>query len=128
MDIDAYLQERKHRTLERKTRLSTLKLGQLIDGRVVGVKAYGVFVDIGGCSALLHVSTISQLPIAHPNQVFQVGDWVRAIIVWMDIEKGRVSISTSDLELEPGDMLRNPFDVYESAEEMADIYRQHILS
>jgi predicted RNA-binding protein with RPS1 domain len=114
--------------LETQIRLSTLKLGQLVDGRVNQIKTYGVFVDIVGCHALLSVSTISQLPINHPDQVFQVDDWIRAIIVWLDIGKGRILISTSDLELEPGDMLRNPLRVYEGAEEMANRYRQNVLS
>jgi predicted RNA-binding protein with RPS1 domain len=113
---------------ETQVRLATLKLGQLVDGRVRQIKTYGVFVDIGGFHTLLSISTISQLPIESPKQVFQIGDWVRAIIVWMDIEKARVLLSTSDLEPEPGDMLCNPLHVYERAEEMANRYRQNVLS
>lgn len=127
-NLRSFHQERKQRTLESKARLSTLKLGQLIDGRVIFLKEYGAAVDIGGYLALLHISAISQAPIEHPTQVFQNDDWVRAIIIWMDVEKGRVSISTSDLEPNPGDMLRDRFFVYKKAEEMADRYRQHVLS
>lgn len=71
---------------------------------------------------MLSTSTISQLPIESPDLVFQNGDWVRAIIVWMDIEKRRVLLSTSDLEPEQGDMLCNPLHVYQRAEEMANRY------
>lgn len=113
---------------ETKVRLATLKLGQLVDGRVSQIKPYGVFVDIGGFHTLLSVSAISQLPIKSPEQVFQIDDWVRAIIIWMDIEKGRVLLSTSDLEPKPGDMLCNPLHVYERAEEMANRDRQNVLS
>lgn len=113
---------------EAQVRLATLKPGQLVDGRVRQIKSYGVFVDIGGFHTLLSISTISQLPIESPEQVFQIGDWVRAIIVWMDIAKGRVLLSTSELETQPGDMLCNPLHVYERAEEMANRYRQTILS
>lgn len=111
-----------------KARLKTLKLGQLVDGTIRGIKPYGVFVDIGGYYALLHINAISQLAINHPEEVFQVDDWIRAMIVWIDVEKGRVSLSTSDLETEPGDMLRDPLGVYEKAEEMADKYYQNVLS
>lgn len=114
--------------LATKARLATLKVGQLVDGRVRGVKPYGVFIDIGGYYALLHISNISQLPVEHPEQVFQVDDWARAIIVGIDAEKGRVSISTSDLESEPGDMLKDHLTVYANAEEIAARYRQQILS
>ncbi|WP_222838817.1 S1 RNA-binding domain-containing protein [Nostoc cycadae] len=111
-----------------KARLKTLKLGQIIDGSISKIKPYGVFVDIGGYYALLHISAISQQPVEHPEKVFQIGDWIRAIIIWMDVEKGRVSLSTSDLETEPGDMLKDPLIVYEKAEEMAARYYQNVLS
>lgn len=114
------------RRTQAKARLETLKLGQIVDGTVRRVKPYGVFVDIGGYHALLTISTISQLPVEHPEQVFNCNDWVRAMIVWMDVEKGRVLLSTSDLEPEPGDMLKQPLKVYEKAEEMAARYRQHV--
>ena len=120
--------DRNRRRTQTKARLETLKLGQLVDGTVRCVKPYGVFVDIGGYHALLHISTISQLPVEHPEQVFKCNDSIRAMIVWMDVEKGRVLLSTSDLEPEPGDMLKQPLKVYEKAEEMAARYRQHVLS
>ncbi len=121
-------QEKERRQNFRTARLETLKVGQFVDGTVVAVKPYGIFVDIGGYNALLHISAISQLTVEHPEQVFQRDDWVRAMIIWMDIEKGRVSLSTSDLEPEPGDMLKEPLKVYEKAEEMAARYYQHVLS
>ncbi|BBD62619.1 30S ribosomal protein S1 [Nostoc sp. HK-01] len=111
-----------------KARLKTLKLGQIVDGSIIKIKPYGVFVDIGGYYALLHISAISQQPVEHPEKVFQIGDWIRAIIISMDIERGRVSLSTSDLETEPGDMLKDPLIVYEKAEEMAARYYQNVLS
>lgn len=66
-----------------KARLQELKLGQVVDGTVRRIKKYGLFVDIGGRHALLYISTISQLPVEHPNQVFQFNDWVKAMIIWL---------------------------------------------
>jgi predicted RNA-binding protein with RPS1 domain len=111
-----------------KIRLRSLKVGQIIDGTVVGIKSYGLFVNIGGIAALLHNSEISHMPIEDLHQVFQQNDWVKSIIIWMDIEKGRVSLSTKILEPEAGDMLKEPSKVYEKAEEMAARYHQHVLS
>ena len=102
---------------ERQARLETLKVGQLIDGRVREIRSYGVFVDIGGCFAMLLNSAISHDPIDDPKQVFRWHAWVRAIITWMDIDKGRVLLSTADLEPQPGDMLIDPLAVYKRAEE-----------
>ena len=57
------------------------------------------------------------MPVEQLDLVFKHGDWIRAIIVWIDIERGRVLLSTSELEAEPGDMLRQPWIVYETATE-----------
>jgi ribosomal protein S1 len=107
----------------RQARLKTLQLGQLVDGTVVAFKSYGLFVNIGGYSALLHISGISQIPVEDLKQIFQLDGWVRAIITYLDVEKGRVGISTKELESRPGDMLKNPVLVYQNAEEMAKKYR-----
>jgi small subunit ribosomal protein S1 len=108
--------------------LQTLKIGQLVDGRVFKIKSYGLFVDIGGNYAILHISQISQLPVDNLEKIFQVGDWIRAMIIWMDREKGRVALSSSDLEPEAGDMLKDPLIVYTNAETMAARYHQNVLS
>lgn len=119
---------RKERSLSQQDlRLKTLKIGQLVDGTVKLVRSYGVLIDIGGIVVLLHLDNISQIPIVHPQEVFYVGDWVRAIIVWMDMDKRRVLISTSDLEVEPGDILKNPLQVYETAEKMAKRYHDLVI-
>lgn len=130
-ELDRYRpsrQEREHHHILKTTRLKILRVGQIIDGTVRAIKPYGLFVDIGGHNALLHISAISQMPVEELNRVFKQGDWIRAMILWMDIEKGRVSLSTSDLEVAPGDMLKEPWKVYETAEEMAGRYYQNVLS
>jgi predicted RNA-binding protein with RPS1 domain len=109
-------------------RFKTLRVGQLIDGRVFKIKSYGLFVDIGGYHAILHISQISQLPVDNLEKIFRDGDWIRAMIIWMNQEKGRVALSTSDLEPEAGDMLKDPLVVYTNAEAMANRYHQNVLS
>jgi predicted RNA-binding protein with RPS1 domain len=109
-----------------KLRLQSLKVGQIVDGTVSTIKHYGLFVNIGGIAALLHISEISELQTEDLNQVFQQSDWVRAIIIDLDIERSRITLSTRVLEQEAGDMLNEPWKVYESAEAMAVRYRQDI--
>ena len=41
-------------------------------------------------------------------------------------ERGRISLSTKQLEPEPGDMVKNPDLVYDKAEEMAAKYREQM--
>ena len=120
------IEEHKKLTSLRKARLKTLHIGQLVDGTVVGFRSSGFFVDIGGLNALLHISKISLSTIEEPRKVFNSNDWVRAIIVYLDLEKGRVGISTRDLESEPGQILTEPWVVYQNAEVMAQKYKKTI--
>ncbi len=123
------LQDRKDiYDLWKKEQVQDLEIGQLIDGPIERIKDSWVSVHLGdGFNALLHISNISQMEVEHPSEVFSKGDWVRAVIIDLDKEKGRVSLSTSALEPEPGDMLRDPKEVYESAGEMADRYCRNIF-
>jgi len=41
------------------SKISDLKLGQLIEGKVLAIKPYGFFIDLGGASGLLHQSSIT---------------------------------------------------------------------
>jgi predicted RNA-binding protein with RPS1 domain len=110
-------QEKECRHILTTTRLKMLRVGQIVDGTVKRIKPYGLIVDIGGVNALLRTFAISQMPVEQLDLVFKHGDWVRAMIVSMDIERGRVSLSTSELEVEPGDILKQPWKVYETATE-----------
>ncbi|MGL5941114.1 MAG: S1 RNA-binding domain-containing protein [Waterburya sp.] len=116
-------EEQEKLSLLRKARLKTLKLGQLVDGTVVKFKSYGLFINICGINALLHISWVSQIPVEDLKQIFQYDGWVRAIITYLDLEKNRVGISTKELESQPGDMLKDPILVYQNAEKMAKKYR-----
>lgn len=119
--------ERQEKIAQRDAQLKRLRVGQIVNGVVRGLRPYGIFVDLGNVSALLHVSTISHLPVDRPDKVFEMHEWIRVLIVDMDIERGRISVSTRELEPEPGDMLNNPSLVYERAEEMGGRYRKLVL-
>lgn len=60
--------------------------------------------------------------------LLQVGDKLKVMILSMDMDKGRVTLSTKKLEKEPGDMLRDPQLVFENAEAMAEGFRQRMLN
>jgi small subunit ribosomal protein S1 len=105
-----------------------LEVGEVVIGTVRGIKPYGAFIDIGGVSGLLHISEISHEHIDTPHSVFNVNDEVKVMIIDLDAERGRISLSTKQLEPEPGDMIKNRDLVYDKAEEMAAKYREQLLA
>ena len=115
-----------HRRALVERKMNRLEVGEVVVGAVRGIKPYGAFIDIGGVSGLLHISEISHDHIETPHSVFNVNDEVKVMIIDLDAERGRISLSTKQLEPEPGDMVRNPEVVYEKAEEMAAQYREKL--
>ncbi|WP_413200026.1 S1 RNA-binding domain-containing protein [Nostoc piscinale] len=107
------------RLATRSSNFSLLEIGQLVEGKITGIKPFGVFVDLNGTSALLHIKQVSQKFIESLEKVFQVGQTIKAVIIDLDEGKGRVAISTRILENFPGEILENLDEVMTSAEARA---------
>jgi small subunit ribosomal protein S1 len=108
------------RLATRSSNFSLLELGQLVEGKVTGIKPFGVFVDLNGMGALLHIKQVSQKFIDSLEKVFQVGQPIKAVIIDLDEGKGRVALSTRVLENFPGEVLENFDEVMASAEARAN--------
>ena len=106
--------------------LGQLEIGQLVDGRIVGIKPFGLFVDFDGTTGLLHINQISKNYISSLETVFQVGQPIKALIIDIDEQKRRVSLSTKVLENFPGEVLEKMPDVMAEAELRAEKARKEI--
>jgi small subunit ribosomal protein S1 len=115
-----------HRRALVERKMNRLEVGEVVIGSVRGIKPYGAFIDIGGVSGLLHISEISHDHIDTPHSVFNVNDEIKVMIIDLDAERGRISLSTKQLEPEAGDMIKNRDRVYDMAEEMAAKYREQM--
>lgn len=82
-----------------------LEVGQLVEGQVVAIKPYGLFVDLGGISGLLHHSVITGGQMRDLREVFGQGDRVKALITDLDPGRGRIALNTALLEGQPGELL-----------------------
>jgi small subunit ribosomal protein S1 len=107
------------RLAARSSNFSLLENGQLVEGKITGIKPFGVFVDLDGISALLHIKQVSQKYIDSLEKVFQIGQTIKAVIIDLDEGKGRVALSTRILENFPGEVLENLTEVMASAESRA---------
>jgi len=116
-----------HRRALVEKKMNRLEVGEVVVGSVKGIKPYGAFIDIGGVSGLLHISEISHEHIETPHNVLNVNDQMKVMIIDLDSERGRISLSTKALEPEPGDMLSDPQKVFSKAEEMAAKYKQMLF-
>lgn len=70
-----------------------LTVGQILEGKITGITAFGVFVDIGGGkSGLVHISEVSRSYVNDLNEIVKVGDEVKVKILNIG-EDGKISLS-----------------------------------
>ncbi len=70
-----------------------LTVGQIVDGKITGITAFGVFLDIGeGKSGLVHISEVSRTYVSDLNEFVKIGDEVKAKILNIG-EDGKISLS-----------------------------------
>ncbi len=89
------------RDSKRKTTLSTLKEGQLIQGVVKNITDYGAFIDLGGIDGLLHITDMSWGRVGHPSEMFNIGDKVEVCVLKYDRETGRISLGLKQKSADP---------------------------
>lgn len=97
--------------------LTKLVQGALVPGTIVNMKPYGVFVDLGGVTGLLHIKEVSGTRIDSLNTIFQVGQEIKVVISQVDEYNNRLSLSTKVLEEYPGEILEKFDQVMTTAEE-----------
>lgn len=78
------LLEEEERALAAATR-ARLVAGAVLRGKVVSVKDYGAFVDLGGIEGMLHVSELGFARVAHPSEVLSPGQDIEVQV--LKIEK-----------------------------------------
>ena len=100
-------------------KLTSLELGQLIEGEVLAVKPYGFFIDLGGASGLLHQSSLTKGSIRSLREIFREGEIIKALISEIDLEKGRIGLNTALLENSAGELIIDKQKVMQEATERA---------
>ncbi len=77
--------------------LKDLNEGDLITGRVSGLRDFGIFVDLGGADGLVHISELAWYRIDHPREVVKVGDEIEVFVLNIDPNNQRISLSRKRL-------------------------------
>jgi small subunit ribosomal protein S1 len=70
------------------------KQGDIVEGRVTKVVTFGAFVEIlPGVEGLVHISELANHHVENPREVVSQGDVVRVLILEVDAERRRLSLS-----------------------------------
>ncbi len=93
------------------TELGHVKPGQVLNGIVTNVAAFGAFVDIGvHQDGLVHVSELANTFVKDPSEVVKVGDRVKVKVLQVDEARGRIGLSIKALQGPPPASARGHFN------------------
>lgn len=96
------LVEERERTSEHYRELSGLAAGQVIEGRIVRIEDYGVFLRFGrGMEGLVHISNLSHQRLRHPDDAVSLGDTLRARVLCVRERGARIDLGCKQLEQDP---------------------------
>ncbi|MFS0490514.1 30S ribosomal protein S1 [Leadbetterella byssophila] len=96
---------------QRQQILTNLEKGQVLEGVVKNITNFGVFIDLGGVDGLLHITDISWGRVNHPNEVLNLDDKIKVVVLDFDDEKKRISLGMKQLEAHPWDSLAQNLEV-----------------
>ena len=73
-------------------------MGSRVTGKIVRLTDFGAFVELEpGVDGLLHVSQMSQRPIAVPSDLVNVGDELTLMVIRVDPNERRIGLSLKDV-------------------------------
>jgi small subunit ribosomal protein S1 len=102
----------KSKDSDAKEALKKLNEGDIIDdAKVKGTTDWGIFLDIKGIDALLHVSDLSHGRVKKPSDLVTIGQTMKVKITKIDKETNRVSASVKALTEDPYDSLEKKYKI-----------------
>ena len=76
-----------------------LKLGEVLEGKVVNLLKFGAFVELfPGVEGLVHINEISEEHIAKPSDVLKLGQKVKVKVLDVDKTNKKISLTIKDAE------------------------------
>lgn len=94
---------------QRQKLLETLEVGNVISGKVTNITEFGVFVDLGGVEGLIHISELSWGRVMHPGDCVKLYEELDVLILQVNRDKCRVSLSLKRLQPNPWKLVYEQF-------------------
>ena len=104
----------KSKNAEISEALKNIKEGDIVeDATVKATTDWGIFLDINGIDALLHVSDLSHGRVKKPADLVTIGQKLKVKITKIDPKTNRVSASIKALTVDPYDSIEKKYKVGE---------------
>ena len=104
----------KSKSAELTEALKNIKEGDIIENAIVKATTdWGIFLDINGIDALLHVSDLSHGRVQKPADLVTIGQKIKVKITKIDKSTNRVSASVKALTEDPYDNIEKKYKIGE---------------
>ena len=97
--------------LQKKEIIKQLEKGQILEGVVKNITSYGVFMDLGGVDGLIHITDLSWSRINHPNEIVELDQQLKVVILDFDEDKSRIQLGLKQLSKHPWEALADDVKV-----------------
>ena len=97
--------------LQKKEIIKQLEKGQILEGSVKNITTYGVFMDLGGVDGLIHITDLSWSRINHPNEIVELDQKLKVVILDFDEDKSRIQLGLKQLSKHPWEALGNDIKI-----------------
>jgi len=101
----------KEEKAEKEKLFGNLEEGQRLSGTVSRIVDFGAFVDIGGADGLIHISEMSWGRVKKVTDVLKEGDSVDVVVLKVDKEKEKISLSLKDVNENPWNNIEAKYPV-----------------
>jgi small subunit ribosomal protein S1 len=91
--------------------LANLQPGDICQGIVTNLTAFGAFVDLGGVEGLIHISEISWDRVGHPSDELNLGQDVEVHVLGVNPDEGRIALSLKRLRPDPWTQVESRYKV-----------------
>lgn len=76
---------------------SKINIGDVLEGTVSRITNFGAFINLGDIDGLVHISEVSHKRFEKISDVLSIGETVKVVVLDLDEEKGKVSLSIKTL-------------------------------
>ena len=91
--------------------ISKIKEGSIVQGTVKNLTEWGVFVDLNGVDALLHITDISWSRINKPSELLSIGQSVKVKVTKIESKTKKISVSVKHLTEDPYSKIINKYEI-----------------
>ena len=96
--------------------ISKIKEGSIVQGTVKNLTEWGVFVDLNGVDALLHITDISWSRINKPSELLSIGQSVKVKVTKIESKTKKISVSVKHLTEDPYSKIINKYEIGQTYE------------